>query len=350
MRISWVAKLAGPLCLAVLLIAACGGSDDSDSGYQDRPAPPASSFPATQGRSLAQLLEDEATNTTLVVTPTERVFYKGENRFGFGVFTRSAKEQIGDAEIALYAAKAPPPGSAPQSSGAQGQAGLEFALGGRARGPYPAKVLTLETEAPFTAKTTADDPDSGKVVYTTDIDFPSNGEWRIAAMIRNGDELEATLLPSAVVGQFTTIPRVGERPPAINTPTRESVGGNLEELTTRIPPETMNDSDFAEVLGKKPVALLFATPQFCESRVCGPVVDVAEQVKEDYEDQVEFIHMEIYNDNDPGKGVRPQVRDFNLPSEPWLFVIDRNGRISTEIEGAFGVGELTEAVKEVAGS
>ena len=341
MRISWVAKLAGPLCLAVLLITGCGGSDDSESGYADRPAPPASSFPSTQGRSLAQLLEDEATNTTLVVTPTERVFYKGENRFGFGVFTRSAHEQVGDAEIALYAAKAPT-GSAPN-----GQAGLEFALGGRARGPFPAEVLTLETEGPFTAKTTADDPDSGKVVYTTNIDFPSNGEWRIAAMIRNGDELEATLLPSAVVGQFTTVPRVGERPPAISTPTFESVGGNRSELTTRIPPEAMAESDFADVLGKKPVALLFATPQFCESRVCGPVVDVAAQVQRDYEDEVEFIHMEIYNDNDPGKGVRPQLRAFNLPSEPWLFVVDRKGMIRTAIEGAFGVSELSEAVQGV---
>jgi hypothetical protein len=349
-RISWVAKLAGPLCLALFLIAGCGGSDDSDGGFEDRPAPPASSFPSTQGRSLAQLLEDEATNTTLVVTPTQRVFYEGENRFGFGVFTRSAREQVGDAEVALYAAKAPA-GSPPKSSGdPQGRAGLEFALGGRARGPYPAEIVSLETEGPFTAKTTADDPDSGKVVYTTNVDFPSNGEWRIAAMIRNGDELEATLLPSAVVGQFTTVPRVGERPPAISTPTFESVGGDRTKLTTRIPPETMAESDFADVLGKKPVALLFATPQFCESRVCGPVVDVAAQVQRDYEDQVEFIHMEIYNDNDPGKGVRPQVRDFNLPSEPWLFVIDRNGRITTEIEGAFGAGELTEAVKEVAGT
>ena len=68
--------------------------------------------------------------------------------------------------------------------------------------------------------------------------------------------------------------------------------------------------------------LLFATPQFCQSRVCGPVVDVAEQVKQLYGDKAAFIHMEIYNDNDPSKGVRPQVRAFHLPSEPWLFAID----------------------------
>ena len=77
------------------------------------------------------------------------------------------------------------------------------------------------------------------------------------------------------------------------------------------------------MLGKEPIVLLFATPQFCQSRVCGPVVDVAEQVKQLYGDKAAFIHMEIYNDNDPSKGVRPQVRAFHLPSEPWLFAIDR---------------------------
>ena len=68
---------------------------------------------------------------------------------------------------------------------------------------------------------------------------------------------------------------------------------------------------------------MFATPKFCQSRVCGPVVDVAEQVKQLYGDKAAFIHMEIYNDNNPSKGVRPQVRAFHLPSEPWLFAIDR---------------------------
>ena len=123
----------------------------------------------------------------------------------------------------------------------------------------------------------------------------------------------------------------------IHTPTAADVGGDLSKITTRIPPDTQNRVDYADALGKEPIVLLFATPQFCQSRVCGPVVDVAEQVKEQYGDKAAFIHMEIYNDNDPSKGVRPQVRAFHLPSEPWLFAIDRKGVIRAEIEGAFGV-------------
>jgi hypothetical protein len=92
------------------------------------------------------------------------------------------------------------------------------------------------------------------------------------------------------------------------------------------------------------VVLLFATPAFCQSRVCGPVVDAAEQVKDEVGDGVEFIFMEIYEDNDPGKGFRPQVEAFGLPTEPWVFLIGRDGRIEERIEGAFGVEDLRAAV------
>ncbi len=64
----------------------------------------------------------------------------------------------------------------------------------------------------------------------------------------------------------------------------------------------MHDVDLADVVGKKPVVLLFATPALCVSRVCGPVVDIAEQVKSEVGDDVAFIHMEIFTDNDPNQG------------------------------------------------
>ena len=188
---------------------------------------------------------------------------------------------------------------------------------------------SLETEPAFRAQTTSNDPDSALAVYMTRSTSQADGEWRIAALIKEGDELTATRSCRApIVGQYSegalrwaTARRASIRRP----PPRPAA--TYRRSTTRVPPDTQNQADFADVVGEKPVVLLFATPQFCQSRVCGPVVDVAEQVKETYGDEVEFIHMEIFNDNDPSKGVRPQVRAFNLPSEPWLFVIDRQGVI-----------------------
>ncbi len=157
------------------------------------------------------------------------------------------------------------------------------------------------------------------------------------------------LLPSIEVGEYAKIPRPGDKAPTIVTPTAKSVGGDLAKLTTRIPPDTLNKVNYAEVLGKEPILLLFATPQFCQSRVCGPVVDVAQQAQHEFEGKANFIHMEIYNDNDPSKGVRPQVRRFHLPTEPWLFAMNREGVVSAAIEGAFGTKLMDETVEKVVG-
>ena len=108
----------------------------------------------------------------------------------------------------------------------------------------------------------------------------------------------------------------------------------------------MHDVNFADVLGRKPVVLVFATPALCKSRVCGPVVDEAEQLKAQYGDKAAFIHMEIYNDNDLAKGYRPQVRAWRLPSEPWTFMIDRQGNVVESFEGAASVAELQRAIEK----
>jgi hypothetical protein len=356
MRLRAFAALACLLAGAAGAFAGCGSGSDSSSSSssgvaESRPAPPKGEFPSAKGKTLAEVLEAESAQPSkLVVSPAAMTFYKGENRYPFGVFQRD-RTQVTDAEVALYFAKVPGKAGAPGSteSSATNPKTAARALDQRAVGPFPARIETLQTKPAFRAQTTASDPDAATVVYSTKVDFPSDGEWRIAALIRQGGELTATLLPSAEVGKFAKVPRVGDKAPLIHTPTPADTGGDLAKITTRIPPDTQNEVDYADVLGKEPIVLLFATPQFCESRVCGPVVDVAEQLKQLYGDKAAFIHMEIYNDNDPSKGVRPQVRAFHLPSEPWLFAIDSRGRIENEIPGAFGVEELTRVVKGLIG-
>jgi len=172
------------------------------------------------------------------------------------------------------------------------------------------------------------------------------GELTMLALIRRGEKLEATRLPSAIVGQFGSVSDVGDPAPPIHTPTTDDVG-QISEIETRIPPDSMHGTDFADVVGKEPVLIVFATPQLCQSRVCGPTVDIVEQVKAESGDRAAFIHMEVYNENDPSKGLRPQLRAFHLPTEPWAFIIDRNGRISARFEGAFGAEELSRALDRV---
>ncbi|HEV7615278.1 MAG TPA: hypothetical protein VGO36_03510, partial [Solirubrobacterales bacterium] len=240
--------LALACLLAAAVFAAGCGSDSSSTdstsagggSAESRPAPPKSEFPATEGRTLREVLKAADGPSELVVSPAAMAFYKGENRYPFGVFERD-RSQISDAEVALYFAKAPAVKQGAKSkSGNKGQAAKAEAqaLDEPAIGPFPASIESLETQPAFRAKTTSDDPDAASVVYSTDIDFPSDGEWRIAALIKQGGETTATLLPSATVGEYEDVPRVGQKAPLIHTPTPADVGGDLSKITTRVPPDT----------------------------------------------------------------------------------------------------------------
>jgi hypothetical protein len=326
-RGAWVLAPTLVALLAVGLVA-CGGDGGDDGGtVADRSAPPRAIFPPADDRTLSQVLEaSNAERSNLVVSPTGRVYARGENRFGFGVFTTS-REQVTDAQVAIYAA---PHG------------------GGRAIGPFPARIDSLQTESQFEAQTTANDPDAAKDVYVTHLSFNRDGPWDLVALIHGTGGYSASLIPTIKVGGFTHIPAVGDRAPRIHTPTAADVHGDLSKIDTRSPHDDMHTVDLAEALGRKPVVLLFATPALCQSRVCGPVVDVAEQVKSQFGDRVDFIHMEVYKDNNASEGLRPQMKAFGLPTEPWLFVIDRKGIVRTRIEGAFSASELERAVRRVA--
>ena len=59
----------------------------------------------------------------------------------------------------------------------------------------------------------------------------------------------------------------------------------------------------------------------------------------------DFIHEEVYVDNQPSKGLRPQLKAFHLRTEPWLFAINRQGKIVARLEGAFGTTELSQALQ-----
>lgn len=310
------------LLAGALAVAGCGEDEPTETNAAT--APSAADFPKPDGRSVEQIYASATPSADLVVAPTGQVFNKGTNRFGFGVFT-AAREPVSDAEVALYVGPPEEPAS----------------------GPYPARVEDLSTEPQFAARTTTGDPDAAKVVYITEIEIDKLGRTDVVALIRDGESYQsARVAPSIDAGAFPDVPVEGDEAPVIETPTADEVA-NLDEIDTRDPHDTQHEENFAEVVGSKPVVITFATPLLCQSRVCGPVVDVAEQVKAEYGDEVAFIHQEIFEDNDINKGLREQVKAYALPTEPWTYVIDANGKVSSALEGAVSASELSEAVEKV---
>ena len=318
------------LATLALAVAACGSSSSSSSSpaststpASTAPAPKAAQFPKVNAQQFAQLARS-ISSTSPALALTESDFHPGVNRMGFGLFDASRK-QVTNVPVAVY---------------------VQAQRGGKVYGPYVAREESLQTSKPYLSETVAKDPDSAKFVYVTTVRFPTAGKYNVLGAVDINGKLEPTGT-GLKVSAHDPIPGVGEKPPLISTPTVASVNGNVASIDTRTPHDDMHDVNFKDVIGKKPVVLVFATPLLCQSRVCGPVTDIAEEVKHTMPEAmgVAFIHMEVYNQNDANKGYRPQLTAFHLQTEPWAFVFDKSGKISTRFEGAFSASELEKAIQ-----
>lgn len=326
------ALLALACAAAAIPAAGCGGSGTGGGGASSPnatppPVPPdvaaashptRADFPATRGRTLRQLANSLYGGGPQVALATTD-YTPGRNRVAFGLIENDGTLIYGN--TAVYVAR------------------NEH---GRAIGPFLAPADSLEVRPAFRSQTAAGD--DVKAVYHADVNLPGPGRWLLLTVTRSGEELLGGAA-TVTVRRDSPVPAVGELAPRIHTPTISSVGGDVSKIDTRVPPDRLHD-DLAEVIGTRPVALLFATPALCRSRVCGPVADEAVQLATAYGDRVAFIHNEVYVDNDPSKGLRPQLRAFGLTSEPWLFVIGRDGRIVARLEGAFGIDEFRAAIEK----
>ena len=320
--------------LAAVVVAGCGGGGDKDEDGKKKPAEKGASFnaairqaqdveakdfPAVSGRTL-----EEIANTLPPVNLglATSVFTPGKNRLAFGVIDEARAFVYG--KTAIYVARNP--------------------KSGPALGPFPAPADPLLVAPPFRSRGAAQASGDIAAIYEAQIDLPSPGKYFVLSLSKAQGKLFGAA-SQIEAKRSSPIPDIGERPPAIKTETRASAGGDIASIDTRVPPDDMHDAEFSKVIGKKPVALVFATPQLCQTRVCGPVTDIAAQLKAEYGDRMEFIHQEVYVDNDIKKGLRPPLEAFKLQTEPWLFTFDRNGKVAARVEGSFGNGGFERAIK-----
>ena len=141
-------------------------------------------------------------------------------------------------------------------------------------------------------------------------------------------------------------PAVGAKAPRSATPTL--AGASATALTTSRPPDLglLRYSVAGTLAAHRPFVVTFATPKFCTSRICGPVVDVVDAVRQSFaSSSVRFIHVEVFRDNDPAKGYNRWMRQWGLRSEPWTFLVGRDGRVKAKFEGSVSAAELTAAIR-----
>jgi hypothetical protein len=183
-------------------------------------------------------------------------------------------------------------------------------------------------------------------LYRASIAFDNPGLWEINFDISTGEDTAPFLVD--VLAAPSTV-AAGDPAPLIATPTSEDLP--IEDLTTDPQPlsslyELSLDEAFKS--GRQSV-VIFATPAYCTSAACGPLLQQTKDAAVAFQD-VNFVHVEVYSGfNEEGfqpdvDHLVPAVEAFKLPSEPWIFVIDENGVVKTRLEGVLGDGELAEAI------
>lgn len=324
---------------SLLGLAGCGGEDETEEAERPAAAPAQASgtspefrralelaaspseadFPSPQGRTLRQLADSFTPGLQIGLATS--VFTPGKNRFAFGLIDAENKLVYG--KTAVYIAPSE---------------------GERAQGPFLAPADSLVTDGEFRSGTAAAEADTIAAIYATQIPIAEAGDLAVLAVSNVGGRHYAAATGITVRNRSPVV-GVGEPSPRVRTDTLASVDGDEDLLCTRNPRDDMHARSLDDVLGKRPVALVMATPALCESRVCGPVVDIALQLKQEFGDRVEFIHQEVFVDNEHSNPLREPLQAFGLPSEPWLFTIDADGKVAARLEGSFGIESFRRAVE-----
>lgn len=293
--------------------AACGGGDDAG--------------PAATGAETAQ--PERSIAARLDAVPGEDVeiglgtsdFAVGENRIAF-IVVRGNGSLVQAPRARLTVARS-----------------VEAA-------PLRSVTATLVPIGPHTHAGSTDPHDHADAtdLYVANVRIEQPGEYVLLAE-PEGARVQATA--TIEVAERTTSPPVGTKAIASDNPT--VADAPAAEITTAEPPdvELLRWSIADSLRERKPFVVTFATPAFCASRTCGPTVEVVDAVRERYERRgVRFIHVEVYENNDPQQGLNRWMKEWRLPTEPWTFLVDRRGIIRAKFEGAVSVDELAAAVSE----
>ena len=286
----WIAVAVG----SAILLAACGAGTDTGSG-----APTAS--PASTAALQAVIIGSE--------------ILVGDQRFPVGILDQNTP--VNDATVHVRAF---------------------FVVGSNAQ-------LKSESDAPFRGAQL-----EGKGLYVAHLTFDRAGQWgaEITAQRPDGEHV-VIRLPFTVTAN-PIVPAPGQPAPPSHNPTAKDVA-DISTIDSGQPPDDMHKVSVADAIAQhRPTLVAFATPAFCTSATCGPLIHALQSLEPAYRSRLTFIHIEIWRDfkPDPSKRqLRPEVLEWRLQTDPWVFLIDSKGLIRTRFEGVPDADELRAAIDQL---
>ncbi len=211
----------------------------------------------------------------------------------------------------------------------------------------PTLALAVTFGDQVVAAATVDRHNDGLITpyYPLVATFAEPGEYEVSLP----DYPDVPAVPFVVTtAEEVDIPQLGELLPVVDTPTVDNPQG-VTPICTRAVPCPFHEHNLTDVINNgRPTVVLVATPGFCQTDICGPVVDLLIDAA-DGRDHIDFIHAEVYTDPSQFQSgafpdVTAMVDALALPFEPALFVADADGVIIARLDTTFDRAELTDAL------
>ncbi len=193
-------------------------------------------------------------------------------------------------------------------------------------------------------------------VYVADVELPTSGGYGIEFTTADAGATPEVIRATFDVQTRSSVVAVGDKAPASDTPTLADVGGDVAKLSTDPQPvDAFYQTSIADALvAKKPIVVAFATPKFCVTQQCGPTLDRLKPIATRYPD-VTFINVEPYQLELVDGQLQPILTDgqltpatsteeWRLPTEPWVFVVDKDGIVTNSFMLIFSDEELDAAL------
>ena len=190
-------------------------------------------------------------------------------------------------------------------------------------------------------------------IHTTDLEFDRPGLWSVSAEIPRADGSSAHVEVWFPVAEKAHSITVGQPAPASESRTVASTGDIATLTTGSLRDQDLYQHSIAESLEHdRPLLIVFASPAFCTNAVCGPQVEIASELQDDYGDKIDFVHVDLYANPHEIQGdlskarLTPILKEWGLSSQEWTFIVGKDGFVTHRFENFAPKPELIEALDQ----
>ncbi len=189
-------------------------------------------------------------------------------------------------------------------------------------------------------------------IHVTELAFDAAGDWSVEANVpRTNGSQELAEVRFEVLEHPKSV-RVGDPAPPSQNRTLADVADVADLTTGSFYDEELYRYSVADAIERKrPFVVVFASPAFCTNAVCGPQVEVVSELREQYAEDADFIHVDLFQNpqeiqGDLSRAIETELLDeWGLISQEWTYVIGADGNVAARFENFVGAGELTQAIE-----